>query len=151
MSDFERPGQSGSEIEAAASGNTGEEGSESEDEADDMGWKGSEILFCRQPSTGNVRDVEDETTPTLLNPPLASPTPGLATALPLDASSDNPFTVDAPETRTGRKRKTRDLHAILAVCTCGDAVSESEITRDENVIECRRTGCETGWVSEIDI
>jgi hypothetical protein len=133
-----------------------------------MGLKSSEILYRGQASTGNGTDVEDGTipatpqspmpahtidpddyplsrnTPTRLNSP--SPVP------PLDTLSGNPSTVYASETtRNGRKRKTRDLQAMLAVCTCGEAVTESEITRDESIIECRCAGCETVWVSEIVI
>lgn len=165
MSDLEIPGQSGSGIEAAASS---EGGSESEDkdknDADEMG-----MLFREQASTGNGTDIEDRNVPATTQPPIPthaigpgdysssggmsirlrspSPVPGPL----LDASSGNPFTVSALETRTGRKRKTRDLHAMLAVCTCGEAVTENEIAQDENVIDCRRAGCETGWVSEIVI
>jgi hypothetical protein len=81
-----------------------------------------------------------------------SPTPRLAPLMQhVDASTENPFTVEAPETRAGRKRKARDLHSILVVCTCGEAVSESEISQNRDIIRCRRAGCETGWVSQIII
>jgi hypothetical protein len=145
VSDLERPDQSGSEIEAPASD------SACDDEADKMGSKSSEILLSGQASTRNGSNVEERTIPaTPLAPArLNSPSPASVPVPPLDASSSNPYTVYAPETRTGRKRKARDLHAMLAVCTCGEAVTEFEITRDENVIECRRAGCETIWVSEI--
>ena len=66
-------------------------------------------------------------------------------------ATDSYFTVDAPETRAGRKRKARDLHSILAVCTSGHAVSEDEILQNSGIIMCRRAGCETGWVSQIVI
>jgi hypothetical protein len=79
--------------------------------------------------------------------PAALPVPGVDA---MDVS-DNQFTVDAPETRAGRKRKTRDLHSILSVCTCGHAVSEDEILQNTDTIMCQRPGCETGWVSQIVI
>jgi hypothetical protein len=88
---------------------------------------------------------------------LAIPNQAVAqTALPvpiIDAMdiSDNQFTINAPETRAGRKRKTRDLHSILSVCTCGHAVSEDEILQNTDIIMCQRAGCETGWVSQIFI
>ena len=67
----------------------------------------------------------------------------------LDAmSATNQFTVDAPTMWVGRKRRGRDLHSILVVCTCGHTVLENEIERNEDVIKCKRAGCETGWVSE---
>jgi hypothetical protein len=53
----------------------------------------------------------------------------------------------APTTRIGRKRKARDLNAILQVCTCGQTVTGDEILRKEGVIKCNAIGCETGWVS----
>lgn len=67
----------------------------------------------------------------------------------LDATSaTNQFTVDAPTMWVGWKRRGRDLHSILVVCTCGHAVSENEIEKNEDVIKCKWAGCETGWVSE---
>ncbi|KAF8230992.1 hypothetical protein L208DRAFT_1279162 [Tricholoma matsutake] len=48
-------------------------------------------------------------------------------------------------TRAGQKRKARDLYLILVVCTCGQAVSESEISQNMGIIKCKCTGCETGW------
>jgi hypothetical protein len=67
----------------------------------------------------------------------------------LDATSaTNQFTVDAPTTWVGQKRRACDLHSILVVCTCGHVVSENEIEENEDVIKCKRAGCETGWVSE---
>jgi hypothetical protein len=43
----------------------------------------------------------------------------------------------------------RDLQSILVVCTCGQAVLEREISQNANVIKCKCTGCETGWVSQM--
>ena len=63
----------------------------------------------------------------------------------LDATSaTNQFMVDAPTMRVGRKRRGHDLHSILVVCTCGHAVSENEIEKNEDVIKCKWAGCEMG-------
>jgi hypothetical protein len=59
---------------------------------------------------------------------------------------ENPFTRGAPATRVGRVRRTRDF-AMLSECTCGVAVSQDEISAGRDVIRCKRTGCETQWVS----
>ena len=40
-------------------------------------------------------------------------------------TGENPFTVDAPKTRSGRVRRARDF-AMLSVCTCGESVSDKE-------------------------
>jgi hypothetical protein len=85
-------------------------------------------------------------TPTVPEPPTIQPSPPAPCA---DTFTDNQFTFDALETRVGRKRRTRDLHSILSVCTCGLEVSEEEIVQNKDVILCRRAGCETGWVSQI--
>ena len=66
----------------------------------------------------------------------------------MDLPNDQPFTLDGPATRIGRKRKARDLQAILEVCICGQAVTDNEISSGENVIKCKSIGCETGWVSQ---
>ncbi|KAF8226707.1 hypothetical protein L208DRAFT_1366867 [Tricholoma matsutake] len=79
---------------------------------------------------------------TTLSPPIPLPAPPIPR---VDALTENQFTVDAPETRAGRKRKTRDLRSVLVVCTCGQAVLESKISQNGDVIMCRRAGCETGW------
>jgi hypothetical protein len=74
------------------------------------------------------------------------------TAAPLPASiktnNDQEFSIDGPSTRIGRKRKARDLNAILKVCTCGQTVADSEISSGEGVIRCKSVGCETEWVSD---
>ena len=57
------------------------------------------------------------------------------------------FTLDGPVTRIGRKRKARDLHAILEGCVCGETVTDWEISNGEGVIRCKSVGCETEWVS----
>ncbi|KAF8054223.1 hypothetical protein FPV67DRAFT_1763516 [Lyophyllum atratum] len=55
------------------------------------------------------------------------------------------FLLDGPETRVGRKRKTRDVNAMLSVCICGKTVSKEEQKARDLAIECKRVGCETGW------
>lgn len=67
----------------------------------------------------------------------------VATMPTIDPTMDGQFTVDTPMTRVGRKRKARDLYSMLVVCTCGQAVTESEISRNANVIKCKRAGCES--------
>lgn len=61
-------------------------------------------------------------------------------------NSETEFTVNAPETRVGRKRKAKDLSTMLEVCTCGNKVEELERLE---AIQCKRAGCETGWVSVV--
>ena len=46
------------------------------------------------------------------------------------------------ETQPRRIRKKRNI-ADLNVCNCGDVVSPDEA----DIIECKRIGCETRWVS----
>ena len=119
MSDLERPGQSGSEIEAAASS---EGGSESEDkdknDADEMGIgsKSTNILFCEQASARNGTDIEDRNVLATTQPPIPTHAIGPGdypsssgmsirlrspSSVPrplLDTSLGNPFTVSALET-----------------------------------------------------
>ena len=65
-----------------------------------------------------------------------------------ETSSDNhPFNLDGPATCIGRKRKARDLHAILEVCMCGQVVTDGEVSNGKGIIRCKSVGCETGWVS----
>jgi hypothetical protein len=59
---------------------------------------------------------------------------------------ENPFTQGAPATWVGQVRHTRDF-AMLSECTCGAAVSQDKISAGRDVIRCKRTGCETQWVS----
>ena len=46
------------------------------------------------------------------------------------------------ETWPGHIRKKRNI-ADLNVCNCGNVVSPNEA----DIIECKRVGCETSWVS----
>ena len=100
----------------------------------------------------SVQDNQVDGPPMSASPPaiLDQPILQTITAIPtVDPTMDGQFTVDAPMTRVGRKRKARDLQSILVVCTCGQAVSESEISQNANVIKCKHAGCETGWVSQM--
>jgi len=63
--------------------------------------------------------------PAMPDPPTPLPMPPMTH---VDGLMDNNFVLDAPETRVGRKRKTRDLHSMLVVCTCGQIVTEDEIS-----------------------
>jgi hypothetical protein len=91
----------------------------------------------RQSSPGSL-------TTTLPNEPASIPT---VSATVNDPTVDQQFTLDGPATRIGRKRKARNLQAILEVCTCGQHVMEEEISSGRNIIRCTSTGCETQWVS----
>ena len=68
-----------------------------------------------------------------------------------EETGNHPFTLDSLATHLGQKWKARDLHVILEVCyivcTCGQVVTESEISRYEGIIRCKSAGCKTGWVS----
>jgi hypothetical protein len=93
--------------------------------------------------------VEPQASPnTQIDGPPKAPAADLA-ALADGLGADHPFTLDGPATRIGRKRKARDLHAILEVCVCGQAVTDGEASSGEGVIRCRSVGCETGWVSAV--
>ncbi|KAF8058599.1 hypothetical protein FPV67DRAFT_1565461 [Lyophyllum atratum] len=96
------------------------------------------------------------------DPPPASSTsfttaagaPGARAASPppnnsMHEETDDVFRFEAAETRVGgRKRRARDLNAILTVCICGKKVSAEERQRENVALECKRVGCETGWVSK---
>ena len=72
-----------------------------------------------------------------------------APMLPLNTASmgiENPFTQGAPATRVGWVRHTPDF-AMLSECTCGVAVLQDEISVGCDMIYCKRTGCETQWIS----
>ena len=62
--------------------------------------------------------------------------------------NEDATSADLPPTRSGRKRKAKDLQAI-SDCLCGEAVTEDEISQATCVIQCKKPGCETLWVSRI--
>lgn len=57
--------------------------------------------------------------------------------------------IDGSATWTSWKRKTKDILSMIRGCICSVAVGEEESAMDSSVIKCKRTGCETGWVSEL--
>ncbi|KAI0258005.1 hypothetical protein BC834DRAFT_915424, partial [Gloeopeniophorella convolvens] len=65
--------------------------------------------------------------------------PGASDVVANAASTVLPL-VDAPPTRSGRKRKARDLSSLFE-CLCGDVVEPGE----KKVIECTSPGCQTRW------
>lgn len=60
------------------------------------------------------------------------------------ATNSTPQHAEIQSTRGTRKRK--DI-SHLADCLCGSRVSGDEIARAEDVVHCRKVGCETKWVS----
>jgi len=99
----------------------------------------------------SVQDQADGS-PTPASPPAILDHPILQTLLTMptmDPTMEGQLTVDAPMTQVGQKWKAWDLQSILVVWTCGQAVSESEISQNANVIKCKHAGCEMGWVSQI--
>jgi hypothetical protein len=56
---------------------------------------------------------------------------------------EHEFLIDGPATRIGRKHRTKDVLSMIRDCVCGVSVGEEE----GPTIKCKRTGCETGWVS----
>ena len=62
-------------------------------------------------------------------------------------ASEDLFNVSAAlSTRSGRTRRTWDF-AMLSDCTCGVRVSNDEAEAKVGMINCKKTGCETRWVS----
>jgi hypothetical protein len=99
--------------------------------------------------TASTRSIDGAQTPP--GPPEHEPpTPEIdVSALRMVESTDeHQFTLEGPATRIGRKRRTIDLQTILEGYTCGQLVTDGEISRRENVIKCKSAGCETGWVSQ---
>ena len=79
--------------------------------------------------------------------PMADDLPTADLAAITNGGDNHPFNLDGPATCIGRKRKARDLHAILEVCMCGQVVTDGEVSNGEGIIRCKSVGCETGWVS----
>ncbi|KAG6817760.1 hypothetical protein H0H93_007034 [Arthromyces matolae] len=57
------------------------------------------------------------------------------------------FPIEASTTRSGRKRKAKDLNSILEVCVCGNIVDESLRDDHEATIRCAKKDCTTQWGS----
>ena len=105
----------------------------------------TEITDCTDQELNQPDNVRQSSPgSTLPNEPASIPT---VSAIVDDPTVDQQFTLDGPATRIGRKRKARNLQAILEVCTCGQRVTEEEISSGRNIIRCTSTGCETQWVS----
>ena len=105
----------------------------------------TEITDCTDQELNQPDNVRQSSPgSTLPNEPASIPT---VSAIVDDPTVDQQFTLDGPATRIGRKRKARNLQAILEVCTCGQHVMEEEISSGRNIIRCTSTGCETQWVS----
>jgi hypothetical protein len=75
--------------------------------------------------------------------PALPSSPGHQTVEVGRSDEEDTFSLVAPKTRAGRKRKARDIGAILAVCNCGERVSEDD---SDAYIACKRAGCETRLV-----
>ncbi len=105
----------------------------------------TEITDCTDQELNQLDNVRQSSPgSTLPNEPASIPT---VSAIVDDPTVDQQFTLDGPATCIGRKRKARNLQAILEVCTCGQRVMEEEISSGRNIIRCTSTGCETQWVS----
>jgi hypothetical protein len=64
------------------------------------------------------------------------------------ANDENLFTIEAPQTRAGRSRRTRNLEELF-VCECGSPVGKEDINKRANAIQCKKSDCETRWVSRV--
>jgi len=168
MVDLETVSQSGQDIENVADDESSSKSGDEEicvQEEEDLEYLSNEgqVSTCNRsnfengdiPQCSMSIQLEDPSSTlgsptTMLSPLMPSPIPLPASFIPcIDASAENQFTVNAPETQAGKKHKTHDLHSMLAVCTCGQAVSESEILHNWDIIMCCHGGCEMGWVSQI--
>ena len=64
----------------------------------------------------------------------------------LIATNQSDFNIEAPPTRRGRIRKTRDMGEVTA-CICGITVATVDRTAASLVaVQCGYLGCEVGWV-----
>jgi hypothetical protein len=81
-----------------------------------------------------------------------SETPAIGSSIIPDDTNIQPdedtTLADPPPARSGRKRKAKDLQAI-SDCLCGEPVTKDEISQATCVIQCKKPGCETLWVSRI--
>lgn len=68
----------------------------------------------------------------------------------MDSPSDLASRDHEPEINThagGRQTRKRKNTVVIYDCICGDIVSQGDINSLAGVIECKRQGCETRWVS----
>lgn len=100
-------------------------------------------------------DGSDVPGPSNTNEPLQEnneATTGSSTGLMDDTPPSPCETIVAPDLedrgigRSRRKRKARDV-GNLSQCLCGLTLSQAEVADSIDAIQCKRTGCETGWVS----
>jgi hypothetical protein len=61
-----------------------------------------------------------------------------------ESSVSAPIFFDSEPTRTGRRRKCRDM-SELSLCLCGVNAEPGDI----GSVQCQRQGCETIWVSSL--
>jgi len=61
-------------------------------------------------------------------------------------NQDSIFSITALQTYVGRSCHTRNLEDLF-ICECGSPVLKVEIDAKVNVIQCKKTDCETRWVS----
>ena len=62
------------------------------------------------------------------------------------ANDENLFTIEAPQARAGRSCRTRNLEELF-VCECRSPVGKEDINKRANAIRCKKSDCETRWVS----
>ena len=75
------------------------------------------------------------------------PGPEISAASGVDLDADADATGE-PSRRSGRKRKRIELSS-LSDCICGITVS-AEDKAAQRVVQCRKKGCETDWVCDIE-
>jgi len=76
--------------------------------------------------------------------PCTSGTP--AQLMSSDFAPDPPSLTDKNTSRSGRKRKARNM-GNLSQCLCEDTVSLTQIEASAiEVVQCKKAGCETEWV-----
>lgn len=69
----------------------------------------------------------------------------------LIATNQSEFTIEAPPTRIGRTRKSRNMDE-LNECLCGLAVAqEDRVNNSMTAVQCGYRGCEPGWVGSFSV
>jgi hypothetical protein len=82
-------------------------------------------------------------------PSQAPPTPSTSTQQAPQGNTSAPVIGDTTGTQRHRVRKADFLQ--LNACICGVTVMELEIQEGKGVMKCCTPGCETVWVSEVDL
>jgi hypothetical protein len=82
-------------------------------------------------------------------PSQAPPTPSTSTQQAPQGNTSAPVIGDTTGTQHHRVRKADFLQ--LNACICGVTVMELEIQEGKGVMKCCTPGCETVWVSEVDL